>query len=188
MPFYAPPALKAIGPFGKSPTLITGAADGNCIIPESSAIATYLIRTFDTEDKFGLKNGNWIRDEILLSQNLTDLYRATQISMYVDFGVIKDAGIMDVPALRRLLINLQKELEEGPPGGYFMGKEPGRADIMLEFQITFCKVRPWWLDLEKEFPKLDEWLKRVYERPAWKRAIEKGNGYDLSVFPHSGRK
>jgi len=187
-PFYAPPALKAIGPFGKSPTLITGAADGNRIIPESSAIATYLIRTFDTEDKFGLRNGDWIRDEVLLSQNLTDLYRSTQITLYVDFGIIKEAGKMDVPELRRLLANLQKELEGGPPGGYFMGKEPGRADIMLEFQISFCKTRTWWVNLEEEFPLVDEWLKRIYQRPAWKRGMAKGNGYDLSIFPHQGRK
>ena len=70
-PFRSPPSLLATGPYGKAPLLITGAKDGNRYIPESAAIATYLIRTFDTEDKFGLKNGDWIRDEILVSMNLT---------------------------------------------------------------------------------------------------------------------
>lgn len=95
---------------------------------------------------------------------------------------------MDGPELRQALGHLERELKEGPPGGYFMGREPGRADILLEFPISYVKHRYWWADLEKEFPALHEWLMRVYERPAWKRSLEKGNGYDLSVFPRTGRK
>jgi glutathione S-transferase len=40
-----------------------------------------------------------------------------------------------------------------------------------------------YVDLEKEFSALDGWLKRVYERPAFKRSLEKGNGYDFSKLP-----
>lgn len=191
-PFRSPPSLLQTGPYGKAPVLITGPADGNRYIPESSAIATYLIRTFDEGDKFGLRNGDWIRDEVLQSINMTNLTRATGVMLFLDFGALKNGdgpggSRFDGPELREILRDLERELKDGPPGGFFMGKEPGRADIMLEFPISFCKHRSWWVDLEKEFPLLDEWLQRCYDRPAFKRSLEKGNGYDLSVFPHPGR-
>ena len=172
--------------------LITGAKDGNRYIPESDAIAVYLIRTFDTTDKFGLKNGDWIRDEVLSSMVMTNLNRSTGLMLMFDFGAIKPgAGPMgsryDGPELRDQLADFERELAEGPKGGYFMGDHPGRADILLEWPITTIKHRSW-VDLPKEFPKLDEWLKRVHDRPAFKRSLEKGNGYDANVFPKPGRK
>jgi len=167
--------------------MTTGSADGNRYITESSAIATYLIRTFDKEDKFGLKNGDWIRDEILVSLDSTSLNRATGMMLFIDFMIIKNGdgpagGAADGPMLRRILGQLETELKSGPPGGFFMGKEPGRADIMLEFQISMVKHRKWWLNLEKEFPILDAWLQKCYARPAFKRSLQKGNGYDLSTW------
>ncbi|KAF7912491.1 uncharacterized protein EAF01_001512 [Botrytis porri] len=90
---------------------------------------------------------------------------------------------LDGPELRELLTILDEELKNAPEGGYFMGKNPGRADIMMKFPMSFVKHRNR-VDLEKEFPRLDEWLKRIYDRPAWKRGSQKGNGsYDLNVFP-----
>jgi glutathione S-transferase len=113
--------------------------------------------------------------------------------LYIDFGMIKNgdgpgSGYMDGPELRQILGHLERELKDGPEGGFFMGKEPGRADIMLEFPVSFCKHRSWWVDLKNEFPVLDAWLQRCYDRPAFKRSLEKGNGYDLSVFPRDGRE
>ncbi|ESZ91521.1 hypothetical protein SBOR_8092 [Sclerotinia borealis F-4128] len=185
--FLAPPSLQSTGPYGKAPLLITGPQDHSRYIPESLAIATYLIRTFDTDDKFGLRNGDWVRDEVLLSIILTDLGRATGMMLMLDFNAVANGvGLMgkrfDGPALRNVLGDLERELKEGPEGGFFMGKNLGRADIMLEFPMAMVKQRNW-VDLEKEFPALNAWLEKCYERPAWKRCIEKGNGYDLTTFP-----
>jgi glutathione S-transferase len=151
------------------------------------AIATYLIRQFDHADKFGLRNGDWIRDEAITSMALTNLQRATGFMLMLDFGWIRNGlGLagrnFDGPELRTQLGVLEKELVEGPPGGFFMGENPGRADVMMEFAMTMVKRRKY-IDLVGEFPKLDEWLQRVYNRPAFKRSLKKGNGYDGSVFP-----
>ncbi|ATZ56031.1 Bcgst20 [Botrytis cinerea B05.10] len=186
-PFLAPPSLKAISNYGKAPLLVTGPKDGNRSIPECLAIATYLIRTFDSADTFGLREGDWIRDEMLLSVIMTELGQLTYAMLMLDFNFIANGAgpmgkLLDGPALRKVLGVLEKELKEGPEGGFFMGKNPGRADIMLEFPMTLIKQRGW-VDIEKEFPALGEWLTRCYERPAWKRSIEKGNGYDLTTFP-----
>ncbi len=188
-PFRSPPSLQATGPYGKAPVLITGAADGNRYITESSAIATYLIRTFDKEDKFGLKNGDWIRDEMLVSIISTGLSKATTILLMLDFGMLRNGSgpggkNFDGPEMRNILKELNRELKDGPSGGYLMGKEPGRADIMLEFPMTSIKQRGS-VDLANEFPELDAWLQRVYERPAWKRALGKAfdGVYDITTFP-----
>lgn len=186
-PFLAPDTLVATGPYGKAPVLITGPKDGNRYIPESSAIATYLIKTFDTEDKFGLRDGDWIRDEMLCSVVATNFQRATFIFMMLDMGMLRNGEgakgkIFDGPALKGVLKELERELKEGPQGGFFMGKEPGRADILLEYPMSSVKQRKT-VDLKSEFPGLDAWIEKVRARDAYKRALEKGNGYDLSVFP-----
>jgi hypothetical protein len=59
------------------------------------------------------------------------------------------------------LRDLERELKEGPAGGLFMGKMPGRADIMLEFPMSMVKHRNW-VDLKSDFPELGRWLERVY--------------------------
>ncbi|OBT89508.1 hypothetical protein VE02_01098 [Pseudogymnoascus sp. 03VT05] len=187
-PFQSPPSLLAVSPpHSTAPLLITGPKDGNRAIPESTAIATYLIRTFDTSDRFGLKNGDWVRDEVITSMATTNLQRATGFMMMLDFGLIRNGEgpfgtLLDGPELRKQLGKLERELVGGPKGGFFMGEQPGRADVILEFPMTMVRHREY-LDLGEEFPKLDEWLQRCYDRPDYKRALEKGNGYDMGSFP-----
>lgn len=151
------------------------------------AIATYLIRTFDIEDRFGLKNGDWVRDEVICSIVSTTLNRAQGYSLYMDLGGLKPG---DSPLGKRVsgpgtwagLGDLERELKDGPEGGFFMGDRPGRCDVIAEFQLSMARMRGW-VDLKKDYPLLDAWLDRVYARDAWKRGLEKGNGYDLDVFP-----
>lgn len=122
---------------------------------------------------------------------LTNMSRVNGYMLMMDFGALKPGEgpfgeRMYGPELRAQLGDLERELSEGPKGGFFMGEHPGRADIMLEYPISMAKHRNW-VDLKKEFPGLDEWLQRVYDRPSFKRSLEKGNGYDLSVFPKIAR-
>ena len=39
-----------------------------------------------------------------------------------------------------------------------------------------CYMQRTWIDLSKEFPRLNERLQRVYERPAFKRSLERAMG------------
>jgi len=134
-----------------------------------------------------LKNGDWLRDEIITSIVSTALNRAQGQALFFDLGVIKPAGgpgnfPTSGKAFWTVLGDLEYELKNGPKGGYFMGEHPGRADILVEFQMSMVKQRKW-VDLTADYPLLDAWLERVYARDAWKRALEKGNGYDLTIFP-----
>lgn len=129
---------------------------------------------------------------MLVSLAQTDFGKATTNTLMLDFGMIRNGtgpggNRYDGPAIRAMLTHLEREWKEGPAGGYFMGVEPGRADIMLEFPMSMTKQRNY-VDLEKEFPLLNGWLERVCSRPAWKRALDKGNGYDLMSFPRLPRE
>lgn len=120
--------------------------------------------------------------------------------MMFDYGVISPSNergkALDGPALAKVLGDFERELKTGPKGGFFMGEKPGRADVMLEFPMSFAKHRNW-ADFSK-FPELSAWLERVYARDAWKRGLQKQNeegnfgtgkhGYDLSVFPKPARQ
>lgn len=107
--------------------------------------------------------------------------------MFLDIGVLQPGNGPAGDMVRHnkiwgALDDLERELKTGPKGGYFMGEHPGRADILAEYRLSAIKQRSW-VDLKKDYPLLDAWLERVYARPAWKRALEKGNGYDLNQIP-----
>jgi len=117
----------------------------------------------------------------------TNLNRVGGFALMLDFGVFKlgegpMAASFGGKAMWGVLGDLERELKEGPEGGYFMGEHPGRADILAEYPVTLVKHRNW-ADLKADYPLLDAWLERVHARDAFKRSLQKGNGYDLTIFP-----
>ncbi len=187
----APTKLKENHAMGKAPQLTT--AEGR-VIAESSAIAAYLIATYDKAKKFqgdGAKN-DWIRDESLSSFANASFGPIESIKLFLDIltsqmpfflrplvatftGAIHRMFVG--PEFKNMLTYLQNELGNQE---YFMGKEPGRADFMMEFPLAMIAHRKW-ADLS-EYPGLMGCKERVEGREAWKRSLTKGNGYDLSIF------
>ncbi|KIY00688.1 uncharacterized protein Z520_03353 [Fonsecaea multimorphosa CBS 102226] len=185
----APPEMKETHPLGKAPQLETG--DGRVIV-ESPVIARYLIDTYDKTGKFkgdGQKN-DWIRDDELCS------LAGASIGPPMILEVIMTVAVKLTPFFVRPLISLvHKQLRGGYSGpeldaffkymddqlgdqDYFMGTTPGRADFILSFPVDMCTAAGF-IDIKK-YPKVEKWHARCRERPAWKRALEKGNGYNLS--------
>jgi glutathione S-transferase len=184
----APPELAEIHPMGKSPQLVT--ADGR-IIAESAAIAAYLITTYDTAKKFQGDGGrnDWVRDESLTSFAGASMGPIEMMKLFLDIATLQTPlllrplvrwmmGAIDRaftgPELKQMLKYLESEL-----GGqeYFMGKEPGRADFMLSYPMDMAEAFGW-VDLG-EYEGLRGWRERCQAREAWKRGLEKGNGYDM---------
>lgn len=85
-------------------------------------------------------------------------------------------------ALHESLRHLSRELGYHSDKPFFMGHHPGRVDILLEWPMSLVYQRGW-VNLEKKYPNLYYWLKTVYSRQAWRRAIDLGNGYDLGALP-----
>lgn len=178
---------------GKAPQLVT--ATGR-VIAESSAIASYLIDTYDKQGKFkgdGLDGPNdWIRDESLTSFASSSLGNIMTIQLVLVMaekhtpfyvrplirlmtGAVKSAFTM--PEMKKQLEHLNEELGEQD---YFMGKELGRADFMMSWPLDVI-TQYEWIDLG-QYPKVKAWQDRCKARPAWKEGLNKGNGYDLTSF------
>lgn len=190
--FYssAEPLLTAeciVQSLGKSPVLVT--ADGNVII-ESSVIASYLLKTYDTAGKFS--TDNWLREDTLVSFAGTSLGLFMAIELFVDIAAKHtpwpisylvraiQKGVRSTfttAEFRKSFVYLEKELGDDD---WFNGKELGRSDIVLSWPFDNIAQRGWF-DFGKECPKIGAWRQRIQNREAWKRALEKGNGYDLTL-------
>lgn len=113
---------------------------------------------------------------------------------------------MEGASFKKVLQELEGLLQESPEGGYFGGENLSRADILLEFPLsvstpsaqtrnrfrrqsktnecsTQSATQRGRVNLAKDFPTLHAWQLKCYARPAWKKSLEKGNGYDLTIFP-----
>ncbi|KAH8805748.1 glutathione S-transferase [Xylogone sp. PMI_703] len=186
--FRAPPEIKDVQVLGKAPVLVT--ADGTAIT-ESSAIAAYLIKTYDTTGRFTAKD--WIRDETLTSFAGSTLgpimtteltfdiaakrtpWPLVYLARAVQNGLRKNFSTAE---WEKDLSYLESELGDAE---WFNGGELGRMDIMLSWPLDMAEQRKW-VDFAKDYPKLAGWKKRIQEREAWKRGIGKGNGYDLTIW------
>ncbi|KAI8966554.1 hypothetical protein F5Y11DRAFT_108115 [Daldinia sp. FL1419] len=202
----SPPALHALHPLGKSPTLVTPSGR---LITERSAIALWLINTYDEGAKFRLPppppsspEDDIVREEQLISLGGATLNPLLIVKVLLGLLVaqspffvrplvravkyVLDSAFLD-EELTKVVGYLNTQLE-GPKDkdgkattrAFFMGTEtPTRADFSLMWYVDWA-FQAKWVDFEK-YPRLKEWHDRCASRPAWKRALEKGNGYDLSI-------
>ena len=183
----APPELKETHPLGKSPQLVT--SDGR-VIAESSAIAKYLIEKYDSQGNFkGDAKNDSIRDEELSSLSGTSfnsnvliemLFKAmaTRSPFFVRPLITGIHGMLSKaflgPELKAQLTYLNDQLGEQD---YYMGHSPGRADFIISWTIDMASQQS--IISLNDYPRIKAWNDRCKARDAWKRGIEKGNGYDL---------
>lgn len=183
----APPELAKIHPLGKSPILVT--AEGRSVV-ESSAIITYLLKTFDRDGRFA--SDDWLREETLTSFSGATMGPVNAIKLV--FEMLPKRSPWPVSTLMKTVHNMvQKTFTNGEytkmakyldtelgDAEWFNGKELGKADFMLSWPMDNIAQRGW-LDFEA-WPRLKAWRQRILERDAWKKGIQKGNGYDLTAW------
>lgn len=165
-------------------------AEGRAIT-ESTTIAAYLIKTYDTAGRF--HSEDWIRDDTLSSFAGATLGTTQAIELLFDIAAKRtpwplvylarafQKGIrknFTSAEWAKTLSYLESELGDRD---WFNGEELGRADVSLSWPLDMLAQRKW-VDFEKDYPKLAAWRTRIQERDAWKRALEKGNGYDLTIW------
>lgn len=78
------------------------------------------------------------------------------------------------PRLKTAITFLDQQLEGRE---YFGGSRLGKADFATEFSVSMCIERG--MLTEAHGKRVRVWLDRVKAREGWKRALSKGNGYDL---------
>ncbi|KAI1387578.1 uncharacterized protein F4822DRAFT_287248 [Hypoxylon trugodes] len=191
-------ALKDTHPLGKAPQLVT--ADGRTIA-ERSAIAFYLIETYDKEERFKVppagtpgfdsSKNDRLREEQLLSLVTTSLNQhlcmkcvlrvfANAMPFFIRPFALGFNKILDKAFLDAEVDNIFKFLDNELEGRqYFNGTElPTRLDFVIQWYVDFG-AQACSIDISK-YPRVKSWFDTCTSRPAWKRALEQGNGYDLT--------
>jgi glutathione S-transferase len=168
----APPELKAIHPLGKSPVI----TDDGRVVHESGAIIDYLIRRHGgsrlqpaTDTPAYDDYVQWLQYAegsamlpLLLNLYLTRLGDGKAPLMpRVDSEIANHLGYVD-SALR--------------DRRYLLGDEFTGADIQMSFVAEIAGA----FGKRAAYPALDAWEKRLQERPAYRRAVERGGEYSYA--------
>lgn len=184
----APEGLKETHPLGKSPQLIT--ASGRVIV-ERSAITAYLIETYDSAGRFKISGADEAHD-IWREQELVGFAEASFYVMAMPALLLHFLGVYAPFVVRPFTWAVSTMLRKGmldkeyaaqfqymnsilEGQEYFMSNgNPTRIDFIMLFfvqQVYDNKI----VDIAP-YTNVKAWLERCLARPAWKRAIEKGNG------------
>ncbi len=170
----APASLRQIHPLGKSPVI----TDANLTIAESGAIIEYLV------DRYG-------SGRLVPASGTPERLRYTYWLHYAEGSampplllklVFDNFGIADSNAVSAFItpqIKLHFDYIEGElrKSTWFAGEEFTAADIQMSFPLEIVAGVAEQVDLR---PKIKQFIERIHERPAYKRAIERGGRYDFA--------
>ena len=181
----APPELQSIHPLGKSPVI----TDGKVTVAETGAIVEYLVE--QAGDALRPAAGTPERHRYTYWLHFAEGSAMPPLVMALVFNRLKKApmpffarpiakAIADKvldgfikPDLKRQLVFMESELASRP---WFTGRAFTAADVMMSFPIEAASSRG---ALKSNFPNLSGFLERIHERPAYKRALDRGGPYSL---------
>jgi glutathione S-transferase len=168
----APPELKKVHPLGKSPVI----TDGERVVAESGAIIEYLTKTYG-KGKFWPADtaANWIVHTHWMHFAEGSAMLPFLLALYV--GMLGENGAPLKPRIEGEIANHISYMDGAlAKHDYFAGNEFTAADIQMSFILEIADRS----DRLKDFPRLSGLLKRLRDRPAYKRAIEKGGPLELT--------
>ena len=165
----APPELKAVHPLGKSPVL----SDGSRTLIESGAIIDYLIRHHGQGRLQPAADSDDFEDyQQWLHYAEGSAMLPLLLKMYV--SRLGDAGAPLWPRIESELDNHLGFVEHALQGrSWLVGNALSGADIQMSFVGEAAGARAD----RARFPNLDAWVKRFQQRPAYRRALERGGPY-----------
>ena len=165
----APPELKQVHPLGKSPVI----TDGNQTVIESGAIIDYLIRHYGKGRlQPGVETPEYDQYQQWLQYAEGSAMLPLMLNLYV--GRLGEAGAPLKPRIDSEIANHLGYINGSLAGRQFLvGNDLSGADIQMSFVGEVAGV----FGLRALYPNLDAWTKRLHERPAYKKALEKGGTY-----------
>lgn len=182
----APPELRAVHPLGKSPVVI----DGDDVLVESGAVLETLLERHDSGHRLSPPPGTpehlsyrrWMHyaegsamPPLLLSLVFKRIKSAPMpfFAKPIARGIANKALTGFVrPQLKLHFDYMERELARQ---GWFAGPQFSAADIQMSFPVEAGAARMGY----EKYPQLAAFLRRIHERPAYQRALEKGGLYDL---------
>ncbi|KAF8652540.1 hypothetical protein AX16_004352 [Volvariella volvacea WC 439] len=182
----APPELLAINPLGKSPVI----SDGDVVLAESGAIVEYLIAKYGKGQFDPPETGRL--DNLYFTHYAEGSLQPILVRRLLFRTIPKNSPTLLRPLLNTVFQKLDKTLNGAElerhgkliethlekSGDWIAGgSHPTSADFLMSFCLdTFISRGPEYLG-----PKSREYVKRIQERPAYKRALEKGGKYDYAL-------
>ena len=166
----APPELKAVHPLGKSPVL---EADGMTLI-ESGAIVDYLIRHHGNGR---LQPAAQTREYDTYQQWLHYAEGSAMLPLLLRLYVSRlgAAGAPLAPRIDSELANHLGHVDRSLQGReWLVGDALSGADIQMSFVGEAAR------ELRASYPNLDAWVRRFQQRPAYRRALERGGPYSMA--------
>ena len=167
----APPELMAVHPLGKSPVL----EDGGKTLIESGAIVDYLIRRYGN-GKLQPVAGS--ADYEVYNQWLHYAEGSAMLPLLLKMYVSRlgEAGAPLAPRIDSELANhlgyVNASLADRE---WLVGGELSGADIQMSFVGEASR------GLRAAYPQMDAWVKRFQQRPAYRRALERGGPYSMAT-------
>jgi glutathione S-transferase len=166
----APPEYKALHPIGTAPVV----TDGSLVLGESGAIMEYII------EKYGGGRLTRGKDHPEYASYLYWLHYANG-SFQALLHRTLIARRLEPPAEHRVLKDLQGRLDRAlgflnkrlGEADHLAGSELTAADIMIVFCLTTMRSFTSY-DL-KPYPGILSYLRRIAARPAYQRAMQKGD-------------
>jgi len=183
----APAELTAIHPLGKAPIV----TDGDTTVAESGAIIEYLVERYG-DGRLVPPEGSRARAQYTYFMHYAEGSLMPLMVLSLIMSRIESApvpfflkpvtrGIADKVrtgyldhSIERNLDFLEATLEDS---AWFTGEQLTAADVQMSFAVEAAAVRN---DLSGRYPHLAAFLDRVRERPAYRKALEKGGPYSLS--------
>ncbi len=189
----APEALRAVHPLGKSPVL----TDGGLTLAESGAILEYLVDRYGGGG-FAPPVGSPERRRYTYWMHFAEGSAMPYLVMKLVFdriesapmpffarpvaraiaGKVKKSFVM--PNIERNLAHAERELAAGE---WFAGRDFSAADVQMSFPLEAAAARA---DLSSH-PRITAFLARIHERPAYRRALDRGGEFKLPGGPDSPR-
>ncbi|MBD3732875.1 MAG: glutathione S-transferase family protein [Sphingopyxis sp.] len=165
----APPELIAVHPLGKSPVL----EDAGRIVIESAAIAEYVC-DYHGGEKLVPQRGTDDHVRHLQWMHFAEGSAMTPILLRIYTARLGEAAAPLEARITQQLDSHFAYMESAvSEDGHFVGDNLTAADIMLSFPAEIAIMQ----GLAQRFPKLANFVNACHDRPAWRRAREKGGAY-----------
>ena len=169
----APPELKKVHPLGKSPVI----TDEGHTIAESGAIIEYILDRYG-EGRLRPEPGSDDHLRYVEWMHYAEGSAMLPLLLHLYAGFLGEGAAPLRPRIDGEIANNLSYIAGAVEGREFIvGDAFTGADIQIAFVLEAADAR----GLLKDHPALRDYLARLQERPAYRRAIEKGGPYDLSA-------
>ncbi len=168
----APPELKKVHPLGKSPVI----TDGNRTVIESGAIIDYVIRRHG-KGRLQPAPESPAYDDYVQWMHYAEGSAMLPLMLNLYTTRLGDAAAPLKPRIDGEIANHLAYIDSALKGRQFLlGDTLTGADIQMSFVGEVAGA----FGQRAQYPNLDAWTKRLHERPAFKKALDRGGAYNLA--------